>query len=266
MRPERAPFVRAELYGDDEPAVDDPAELFHEASKLQPALVHRQAAGLARLAASSDLQTAAARAVRRNPECASHALPPPLRCGLSLSDALDRRATRRDFAARPLGAAVLATLLDAAYGVRGSTRRTVPSGGALYPLEVLVAVRDVGDLPRGVHRYDAWLHALEEQALDDPWAALERACPFPGLLTDAACALLLLAVFGRTRFKYGQRGYRFALLEAGHVAQNVVLAAAALDIAALPLGGYFDAQVDAVAGVDGVEESVVYAVVLGAVA
>ena len=266
MRPKAAPLVRAELYGDGEPAIDDPAELFHEASKLQPALVHRQAAGLARLAASSDLQTAAARAVRRNPERTSYALPQPLPCALSLSDALDQRATRRNFAARPLGVAVLATLLDAAYGVRGSTRRTVPSGGALYPLEVLVAVRDVDEVPRGVHRYDAGLHALEEQALDDPWAALERACPFPDLLAGAACAFLLLAVFGRTRFKYGQRGYRFALLEAGHVAQNVVLAAAALDVAALPLGGYYDAQVDAVAGADGVEESVVYALVLGAAA
>ena len=50
------------------------------------------------------------------------------------------------------------------------------------------------------------------------------------------------------------------------MAQNVVLAAAALDVAALPLGGYYDAQVDAVAGADGVEESVVYAIVLGAAA
>ncbi len=266
MRPKAAPLVRAELYGDGEPAIDDPAELFHEASKLHPALVHRQAAGLVRLAANSDLQTAAAHAVRRNLERTAHALPHPLPCDVSLSRAFDLRATRREFAAQPLGVAVVATLLDAAYGVRGSARRTVPSGGALYPLEVLIAVRDVDGLPRGVHRYDAALHALEEQTFDDPWAALEAACPFPGLFAGAACAFLLLAVFGRTRFKYGQRGYRFALLEAGHVAQNVVLAAAALDVAALPLGGYYDAQVDAVAGADGVEESVVYVVVLGTAA
>jgi SagB-type dehydrogenase family enzyme len=134
----------------------------------------------------------------------------------------------------------------------------VPSGGALYPLEVYVALRR-----DGVHRYDPGLHTLEEHEHGDPWPALEAACPLPGLLDGGSAALLLLAVFGRTRFKYGQRGYRFALLEAGHVVQNVALAAAALDVPALPLGGFYDAQVDELVGADGLEESVVYGVVLG---
>lgn len=257
MRLRNAPLVRAELYGDGEPALDDPAELFHEASKLHPALGQRQAAGVLRLEANDSLRAAAARAVRRNPQLPSHRLPPPLRPSCSLWSAFERRRSRRDFAGE-LDAAELATLLDAAYGVRGENRRTVPSGGALYPLEIHVAIRS-----RGVHRYDPELHALEEHALCDPWPALEGACPLPGLLESGFAALLLLAVFGRTRFKYGQRGYRFALLEAGHVAQNVVLAAAALDVPALPLGGFYDAQVDELVGADGVEESVVYGVVVG---
>jgi len=264
VRPQAAPLVRAELYGDGEPALDDPAELFHEASKLYPALAPRQAAGLARLAASDELQAAAARAVRRNPQLPLRALPPPHRPRCSLWSALERRASRRDFRGGALAARTLATLLDAGYGLRDGSRRTVPSGGALYPLELLVAVRAVTGLPAGVHRYDAERHALEEHVLCDPWPALEEACPLPGLLTGGACALLVLAVFGRTRFKYGQRGYRFALLEAGHVVQNVALAAAALDVPALPLGGFYDARVDDLVDADGVEESVVYAVVLGA--
>ena len=246
VRPKAAPFVRAELYGDGEPAIDDPAELFHEASKLQPALVHRQAAGLARLAANSDLQTAAARAVRRNPERASHALPPPLPCSLSLSDALDRRVEP-------------ARLRGSGLSMSPSSRRssTPPTAcatrlGAPCRREER-SIRSRCSSPSATSARwrvvctvtTAALHALEEQALADPWPALERACPLPDLLAGAACAFLLLAVFGRTRFKYGQRGYRFALLEAGHVAQNVVLAAAALGVAALPLGGYYDAQVDA---------------------
>ena len=85
-------------------------------------------------------------------------------------------------------------------------------------------------------------------------------------MDGAAAVLLLLAVFGRTRFKYGLRGYRFALLEAGHVVQNVALTAVALDLAALPLGGFYDAQVDDLVGADGVEESVVYGVVVGVAA
>jgi SagB-type dehydrogenase family enzyme len=114
-----------------------------------------------------------------------------------------------------------------------------------------------------VHRFDAQRHALERHDPANPWAALEAACPLEGLLAGGAAALLVLAVFGRTRFKYGQRGYRFALLEAGHLVQNVVLAAAALEVPALPWGGFYDAQLDALVGADGVDESVVYAVVLG---
>ena len=92
---------------------------------------------------------------------------------------------------------------------------------------------------------------------------LEAACPLPGLLAGAAAVVFVTAVFWRSRFKYGLRGYRFALLEAGHVAQNVLVAATELAVAALPLGGFYDARVERLLGVDGVDESVVYAIVLG---
>lgn len=256
--------MRSELYGDEEPALDDPAELFHEASKLHPALAHRQAAGLARLAASPELQTFAAHAARANPQLHRHLLPEPRALACSLGDALARRASRREFTPGELELRTLATLLDAGNGRRDPNRRTVPSAGALYPLEVFVAAHAVAGIPRGVHRYDAHAHALEEHTAGDPWPALERSCPLPGMLSGGACALLVVAIFGRTRFKYGLRGYRFALLEAGHVVQNIVLAAAALDVRALPWGGFYDAAVDTLVDVDGVEESVVYAVVVGA--
>lgn len=266
MRLPQAPLVRGELYGDGEPALDDPAEFFHEASKLHPALAHRQSAGLARLAANEHLQTASAHPVRRNPHRRCRPLPEPQRPDCSLWSALDHRRSRRDFSSQPLEAAHLSSLLDAGYGVRDGNRRTVPSGGALYPFELHVAARAVADLPAGVYRYDPELHALEEYELGDPWPALGAACPLPGLLDGGAAVLLLLAVFGRTRFKYGLRGYRFALLEAGHIVQNVSLAAVALDLAALPLGGFYDAQVDELIGADGVEESVVYGAVVGGAA
>jgi hypothetical protein len=79
VRLPQAPLVRDELYGEGEPAPDDPAELFHEASKLHPALAHRQGGGLARLAASEHLRTASARAVRRNPRKRCRPLPRPQR-------------------------------------------------------------------------------------------------------------------------------------------------------------------------------------------
>ena len=257
------PLVRAVLYGDAEPGLDDPAELFHEASKLHPALAFRQAAGMARLGASEELQRAAAHAQRRNRQLPFRPLPRPDRPACSLWCALDERRSRRDFGDGVLDLAALTAVLDAAYGVRHDTHRTVPSAGALYPLELYVAARTVEAIAAATYRYDPQLHGLELHAHGDPWSVLSAACPLEGLVDDGSAAILIRAVFGRTRFKYGQRGYRFALLEAGHAMQNAVLAATALRVPALPLGGYYDAAFDELVGADGVEESVVYALVLG---
>ena len=70
-------------------------------------------------------------------------------------------------------------------------------------------------------------------------------------------------MFWRSRFKYGLRGYRFALLEAGHVMQNALLAATAMRVPALPLGGFYDCRLDELVGADGLEESTVYAALIG---
>ena len=83
------------------------------------------------------------------------------------------------------------------------------------------------------------------------------------LLGSAAAILLVSAVFFRSVFKYGDRGYRFVLLEAGHVVQNAVLAAAGQQVAAVPIGGYFDRDLDRELGLDGLHESVVYALAIG---
>src|SRR5207245_817573 len=85
----------------------------------------------------------------------------------------------------------------------------------------------------------------------------------PGVADAGAAILVVSAVFWRSRCKYGLRGYRFALLEAGHLVQNVVLAAAELGLPALPVGGFFDRRLDELIGADGLEESVLYAVALG---
>ena len=70
-------------------------------------------------------------------------------------------------------------------------------------------------------------------------------------------------MFWRSRFKYGARAYRFALMEAGHVGQNLLLAAAALGLDAVPLGGFYDRNVDAFLGVDGIYEASLYLVPVG---
>ncbi|HUK45875.1 MAG TPA: nitroreductase family protein, partial [Gaiellaceae bacterium] len=100
---------------------------------------------------------------------------------------------------------------------------------------------------------------FHDRRLDDLRAALVE----PRLAEVTAALMVVTGVFWRSRFKYGQRGYRFALLEAGHLVQNAVLAAADLDLAALPVGGFHDRRLDDLVGADSLGEAALYALVLG---
>lgn len=261
------------VYGEP-PALDDPAEAYHEASKVSPTQIGRQIEGARRLAASTDLQLSSSRAVRRLGRVVA-ALPPPRRPECVLWDAIEARRSRREFGPDPIGGDELAALLHAGYGVThllespdGSQAlpfRAVPSGGALYPLELYVAALRVDGLEAGLYHFDPLLRSLEvvRIGLDaDDVAALSA---YPEIVAPCSALLVVASVFGRLRFKYGQRGYRFALLEAGHVGQNVLLAATALGLAAVPLGGFYDRPTDEFLGLDGVNESTLYTIAVGPV-
>lgn len=200
------------------------------------------------------------------------ALPAPRALVSTLDAAIERRVSCRTFGSAALELDALATVLARAYGVHGVTtagsrehlERPVPSGGALYPLELYVLARRVRGLAGGVHHYAPLHHALEQATVTEQSDAFVRQVfmdqPY---VVDAAAILVLTAVVDRTLQKYGERGYRYVLLEAGHVAQNVCLVAAALDLGALPLGGFFDAWLARTLDVDLEREIVLYAVALG---
>jgi SagB-type dehydrogenase family enzyme len=197
------------------------------------------------------------------------ALPQPSLPSLPLRDAIEQRRTASSFGGGPIGLGGLASILHAAYGVTdrasavGPRRfRTVPSGGALYPLELYVYSRAVAGLARGLYQYAATAGALRRIA-DAPSDTFARAFVQPDLIAAAAAVVLVTAVFQRSIFKYGERGYRFVLIEAGHVAQNVDLAATALHFGVANIAGFFDREVEALLELDGVDQSVVYAIALG---
>ena len=254
------------VYGDG-PALDDPAELYHEASKLRPATAAGSSGAMRLLDAHPELQATVQRAVRRRSSAPVVRLPSPGSPIGQLEDALRRRASERSFGAGPIELGAAASLAWAAYGAARSSalgpRRTVPSGGALYPLELYLLALRVDGLDAGVYHYDPPRHVLCRLAGLPSAGELERLTPFPELLVPAALVLLVTAVFWRSRFKYGLRGYRFSLLEAGHVGQNALLAASALGLAAVPVGGVYEGRVEKLLGVDGVDESLVYALSFG---
>jgi len=75
--------------------------------------------------------------------------------------------------------------------------------------------------------------------------------------------LIMAAVVERSMHKYGERGYRYILLEAGHSAQNMCLASIALELGALPIGGFFDGYVSDLFQLDSEKEALLYALAVG---
>jgi SagB-type dehydrogenase family enzyme len=263
------------VYGGD-PGFGDAAENFHEASKLYPSFGVRQSRGYL-LEARSDLRQSTARAVKRHHSLATTPLPPPALPPTPLASVISERTSSRSFGSAPVTTGELSALLHAGYGVTHQLDpalpegtppllRTVPSGGGLYPLELYVFAYAVDAVEPALYHFDPPRHRLERLLL----APAERlrtqvaeASIYPELSGGGALLVAISAMFWRTRFKYGLRGYRFALLEAGHVAQNVLLAAAALGLASVPIGGFFDPRMDELLLLDGVNESMLYGVAVG---
>jgi SagB-type dehydrogenase family enzyme len=262
------------VYGS-ELALDDPAENYHEASKISPFQIGRQVEGARRLDASPELQLSSTRAVKRlggQPL----PLPPPRPLGGSLANAIGRRVSRRAFGEAAVLGDELSALLAAGYGVTHALEgefqpgvlplplRAVPSGGALYPLELFVAALRVDGLDPGVYHFDPLGSVVETVRHGLEHGEVAELSTYPEIVAGCGALIVISAVFGRSRFKYGLRAYRFALLEAGHVGQNLLLAAAALGLAAVPLGGFYDRRADQFLGLDGVNESTLYMVAVGA--
>jgi SagB-type dehydrogenase family enzyme len=262
-------YLAGAVYAD-APGDDDPAEAYHAASKLSPSTAAHAMRGALRLAESEDLRRSAARAVRRRAQHPALVLPDPTPLELPLGDALATRRSARTFGDDALGLADLAAVLRAGYGLTGALPvagsppqplRAAPSGGALYPLELFVVATRVAGLQERIHQYDPLAGTLVR--LPAPAAAALGVTPFADLTSEAAAVLVIAAVFWRSRFKYGLRAYRFTLLEAGHVAQNVLLACTALGLAAIPLGGFYDRRLDELLDLDGVDESSLYVICFG---
>jgi SagB-type dehydrogenase family enzyme len=194
-----------------------------------------------------------------------------VRLALPLDETIVERRSTREMANRRLSLEQVATLLHYSYGMlRDNTftstparTRAVPSGGALYPLEIYLHAAQVDGLERGLFHYSPKEHRLHVLEAEDLRARVAASTLYPQYVERAALVVFITAMFERTTWKYGERGYRYALIEAGHVAQNLALVAAAMRLAAFSLGGYYDRDIDDLIGIDGVTHSTVCTVCIG---
>ena len=184
------------------------------------------------------------------------------------------RRTVRRFDSRPIDLPDLADILTFGGGATDTDdskssllppHRTTPSGGALYPIRLYVAALRVNNLCLALYRYHPLSQKLELIRTDISPRSLSLAMHTDGQPSIETCAAVLLLTWSWTRslWKYGDQGYFVGLLEAGHIAQNALLAATRLGLAAAPTVGLGGDATDAILGLNPREEQAVYAIILG---
>jgi SagB-type dehydrogenase family enzyme len=183
-------------------------------------------------------------------------LPQPVFTGdTSVEKALQERHSIRDYPRVPLELSEVSQLLWAAQGITGfGGRRTAPSAGATYPLEVYVVVGNVNGLSAGIYAYSPHKNELKKIERGDKRLPLSNACLNQKAVKDAAASIVLSAVYQRTMIKYGERGFRYVNMEAGHAAQNVCLQAVALGLGTVVIGAFHDEIVKAILDMPDKEE------------
>ncbi len=188
-----------------------------------------------------------------------------------LFEAIRKRSSKREMSPGKINLDELSLMLKYSCGItrqteNGDGRRAYPSGGARYPIETYGLIINAGQgLKPGFFHYNIEKHQLEmlwQKRVTKKDLAQIAIYEF---VENASLIIFLTAVFWRTQNKYQQRGYRFILIEAGHIGQNIHLISEALNLKCCALGGFrvSDEQIEKFLNIDGLVESLVHTSVIG---
>ncbi len=172
---------------------------------------------------------------------------PRYKSGVSVEEAILHRRSRRLYKQKPITLGQLSQVLWAAQGITGQIGdyklRAAPSAGALYPIEIYIV------LPKGVYHYLPSEHGLEKVKDGNLLPALAKAGLDQRWIKEASCDIVITAVYERTMAKYGQRGPKYAIMEAGAVAENIYLQGESLGLGTVSTGAFMDERVQEVLGI-----------------
>jgi SagB-type dehydrogenase family enzyme len=248
------------------------SELYHENTKLHP-LTFQQMMPSSDFS-RADLQ-AMSRAYKQYPNLPRVKLPAIEgidQNGRTFDEVLSSRRSVRDFADLELDLDDLSKILHQSYGITGELPgkggfrqdlRSAPSAGALYPAEIYIAVRKVAGVEPGIYHYNVPHHEIELLIPGDPTEKILEVCCGQEYVRQTSIVVLISGVLARTKLKYGERGYRYALLDIGHLGQNLYLSCASLELAVMTTCGFFDDEANKLLRIDGVDEAVMYVAFIG---
>lgn len=256
----------APRYSGGDADVDSPVETFHEHTKYHRDTFQGQCVSIVKYLSNPAYIARAALGYKRYSFLEALELPPPAEVGASLADAIAQRRSCRTFEPR-MTLAEVSTLFHHALRVNRVLHskiapsvevafRPYPSPGGLNTIETYAFLNDIEGVPPCTAHYDARAHRFRILKKHDRDAFSRVEISEGGNVVFSPLTIVMTMVSQRATAKYGGRGYRLNLLEAGHAAQNVCLVAEGIGLTSLVFGAYYDDEVAAALGVDGVTEGI----------
>ncbi len=186
-----------------------------------------------------------------------------------LSEVIRKRRSIRQFSGLPISKNKLYSLLLLSCGITSSdknldnSRRPYPSAGARYPLEVYPIILNCEGVEKGLYHYNIKENSLELLLKKDLGEWIMKTTGGEKWITNAAVVFIITGVLDRTRIKYEDRGYRYTLIEAGHLGQNICLLATQIGLGSCPLGGFIDHKVNTLLDINLQKEVTLYIIAIG---
>lgn len=188
---------------------------------------------------------------------------------INFLEMVELRSTVRQYSKMPVTYKELSYLLWCTQGVKMglpdcASKRNVPSAGARHPFETYLYIQNVEGLSPGLYRYLAFEHALlPMKTAAEVGDAFRLAFNSRNMAGNNAVTFMWDAVVERMTYRFGARAYRYLFLDAGHVCQNLYLAAQTVKIGVCGIGEFYEDRLHQVLGLDGQKEFIVYAASVG---
>ena len=193
---------------------------------------------------------------------------------MAIFQAMRQRRSRRRFSMASLTLEELSFLLYATQGVHAvqqtrsgkvvGTLRSTPSAGARHAIETYLVINRVDEIMPGLYRYMALDHQLCALSHDSdlPYQTA-KACLDQHFVGQGAVVFIWTAVAYRMEWRYGPHATKLIALDAGHICQNLYLAAEAIGCGTCAIGAFVAEWIDPLIGVDGEDETTIYVAPVG---
>ncbi|MHA1557280.1 MAG: SagB/ThcOx family dehydrogenase [Candidatus Heimdallarchaeota archaeon] len=188
----------------------------------------------------------------------------------SLRKAIEERKSVRKYSDEPITLEELSWLLWATQGVKevhgnnSATLRNVPSAGARHAIETFLLINNVKDFEPGIYRYIALEHKLVEyileEGIDDK---VVEAAYGQNMVKNDSVTFIWVADIYRMFWRYVERGYRYIHIDAGHICQNLYLAAENINSGVCAIAAFHDEMFNDLLKLDKDEQFVVYLASVG---